>query len=188
MTISQNPNVHSVSREIGGRTLTLETGWVAKQASAAVIVTYGETVVMSTVVDGGPKDLPFFPLTVDYREKTYAAGKIPGGFFKREARPSTKEVLAMRLLDRSVRPMFAAGFQNEIQLMGAVLSYDQENEPEVLSMIGGMAAIHLSHIPFEGAMSAIRLGYLDGNVLINPTRSILERDDNILDLTMSGTQ
>jgi polyribonucleotide nucleotidyltransferase len=188
MTISNNPNVHSVSREIGGRTLTLETGWIAKQASAAVIVTYGETVVMSTVVDGGPKDLPFFPLTVDYREKTYAAGKIPGGFFKREARPSTKEVLAMRLLDRSVRPMFAPGFQNEVQIMGAVLSYDQENEPEVLSMIGGMAAIHLSHIPFEGAMSAIRLGYLDGNVLINPTRSILERDDNILDLTMSGTQ
>jgi len=188
MTISQNKNVRSVSREIGGRTLTIETGWVAKQASAAVIITYGETVVMSTVADGGPKDLPFFPLTVDYREKTYAAGKIPGGFFKREARPSTKEVLAMRLLDRSVRPMFAPGFQNEIQIMSAVLSYDQENEPEVLSMIGGMAAVHLSHIPFEGAMSAIRLGYLDGNVLINPTRSILERDDNILDLTMSGTQ
>ena len=187
MTISKNPKVQSVSREIGGRTLTLETGWIAKQASAAVIVSYGETVVMSTVVDGGFKDLPFFPLTVDYREKTYSAGKIPGGFFKREARPTTKEVIAMRMLDRSVRPMFAEGFQNEIQLMSAVLSYDQENEPEVLSMIGGMAAIHLSHVPFEGAMGAVRLGYVGGNVLINPTKSIAERDDNLLDLTMSGT-
>ena len=187
MTISSNPNVKSVSREIGGRTLTIETGWIAKQATGSVIVSYGETVVMSTVVDGGPKDLPFFPLTVDYREKTYSAGKIPGGFFKREAAPTLKEVLAMRMLDRSVRPMFAAGFQNEVQVMSSVLSFDQENEPEVLSMIGGMAAIHLSHIPFEGAMGAVRLGYIDGNVVINPTKSVLEMDNNLLDLTMSGT-
>ncbi|MHC4823651.1 MAG: polyribonucleotide nucleotidyltransferase [Planctomycetota bacterium] len=180
--------MRSVSREIGGRTLTIETGWIAKQTSGSVIVSYGETVVMSTVVDGGPKDLPFFPLTVDYREKTYSAGKIPGGFFKREAAPTLKEVLAMRMLDRSVRPMFAAGFQNEVQVMSAVLSFDQENEPEVLSMIGGMAAIHLSHIPFEGAMGAIRLGYVDGNVIINPTKSVLEMDNNLLDLTMSGTE
>ena len=187
MTISSNKNVRSVSREIGGRTLTIETGWIAKQATGSVIVSYGETVVMSTVVDGGPKDLPFFPLTVDYREKTYSAGKIPGGFFKREAAPTLKEVLAMRMLDRSVRPMFAAGFQNEVQVMSSVLSFDQENEPEVLSMIGGMAAIHLSHIPFEGAMGAVRLGYVDGNIIINPTKSVLEMDNNILDLTMSGT-
>ena len=187
MTISSNKNVKSVSREIGGRTLTIETGWIAKQTSGSVIVSYGETVVMSTVVDGGPKDLPFFPLTVDYREKTYSAGKIPGGFFKREAAPTLKEVLAMRMLDRSVRPMFAAGFQNEVQVMSSVLSFDQENEPEVLSMIGGMAAIHLSHIPFEGAMGAVRLGYIDGNVVINPTKSVLEMDNNLLDLTMSGT-
>ena len=186
MTLSKNKNVVSVSREIGGRTLTLETGWVAKQASGSVLVTYGETVVMSTAVDGGPRDLPFFPLTVDYREKTYAAGKIPGGFFKREARPSTKEVLAMRLLDRSVRPMFTEGFGNEVQVMGAVLSYDQENEPEVLSMIGGMAALHISDIPFEGPMSAIRLGWIDGNILVNPTRSIVESEQNKLDLMMSG--
>ncbi|MCH2112468.1 MAG: polyribonucleotide nucleotidyltransferase, partial [Planctomycetes bacterium] len=163
MTLSKNKHVQSVSREIGGRTLTIETGWIAKQASACIIVSYGETVVMSTVVDGGPKDLPFFPLTVDYREKTFAAGKIPGGFFKREARPTTKEVLAMRMLDRSVRPMFTAGFQNEVQIMSSVLSFDQENEPEVLSMIGGMAAIHLSHIPFEAPMAAVRLGFVDGN-------------------------
>ena len=188
MTISSNPNVRSVSREIGGRTLTIETGWIAKQATGSVIVSYGETVVMSTVVDGGPKDLPFFPLTVDYREKTYSAGKIPGGFFKREAAPTMKEVLAMRMLDRSVRPMFAPGFQNEIQVMSSVLSFDQENEPEVLSMIGGMAAIHLSPIPFEGAMGAIRLGYVDGNVIINPTKSVLEMDNNLLDLTMSATE
>jgi len=188
MTLSKNKNVVSVSREIGGRTLTLESGWIAKQASGSVIVTYGETVVMSTAVDGGPRDLPFFPLTVDYREKTYAAGKIPGGFFKREARPSTKEVLAMRLLDRSVRPMFTEGFKNEVQVMSAVLSYDQENEPEVLSMIGGMAAIHVSDIPFEGPMSAVRLGYIDGNILVNPTRSIVDSDANVLDLMMSGTR
>jgi polyribonucleotide nucleotidyltransferase len=187
MTISSNNNVRSVSREIGGRTLTIETGWIAKQASGSVIVSYGETVVMSTVVDGGPKDLPFFPLTVDYREKTYSAGKIPGGFFKREGAPTTKEVLAMRMLDRSVRPMFTAGFQNEVQVMSAVLSFDQENEPEVLSMIGGMAAIHLSHIPFEGGMSAVRVGFVDGNVIINPTKSVLAMDNNLLDMTMSGT-
>lgn len=188
MTLSKNKNVVAVSREIGGRTLTLETGWVAKQASGSVIVTYGETVVMSTAVDGGPRDLPFFPLTVDYREKTYAAGKIPGGYFKREARPSTKEVLAMRLLDRSVRPMFTAGYGNEVQIMSSVLSYDQENEPEVLSMIGGMAALHISEIPFEGPMSAIRLGWIDGNILVNPTKSILDSDANRLDLMMSGTK
>ena len=187
MTISSNPNVQSVSREIGGRTLTIETGWIAKQASGSVVVSYGETVVLSTVVDGGPRDLPFFPLTVDYREKTYAAGKIPGGFFKREGAPTTKEVLAMRLLDRSVRPMFAEGFGNEVQIMSAVMSFDQENEPEVLSMIGGMAAIHLSRIPFEGGMSAVRVGYVDGNVIINPTKSVLAMDNNLLDMTMSGT-
>jgi polyribonucleotide nucleotidyltransferase len=187
MTLSKNKNVQSVSREIGGRTLTIESGWIAKQASGSVIVSYGETVVMSTAVDGGVRDLPFFPLTVDYREKTYAAGKIPGGFFKREARPSTKEVLAMRLLDRSVRPMFPDGYQNEVQVMSSVLSYDQENEPEVLHMIGGMAAVHISKIPFAGPMAAIRLGYVDGNVLVNPTRSILESDANILDLMMSAS-
>jgi len=186
MTISNNEKVVSVSREIAGRTLTLETGWIAKQASGSVIATYGETVVMSTAVDGGPRDLPFFPLTVDYREKTYAAGKIPGGFFKREARPSLKEVLAMRLLDRSVRPMFPSGYGNEVQIMSSVLSYDQENAPEILHMVAGMAAVHISNIPFECAMSAVRLGYVDGNVIVNPTATIINRDDNMLDLTMSG--
>jgi polyribonucleotide nucleotidyltransferase len=188
MTISKHNKVCSVSREIGGRTLTIETGWIAKQASGSVLVSYGETVVMSTVVDGGPKDMGFFPLTVDYREKTYAAGKIPGGFFKREARPSTKEVLAMRLLDRSVRPMFAEGYMNEVQVMSSVLSYDQENEAEILHMVGGMAAIHISNIPFEGAMAAVRLGYVDGNVIINPTHSVIQMENNLLDLTMSGNK
>jgi len=173
MTISNNKNVQSVSREIGGRTLTIESGWIAKQAGGSVLVSYGETVVMSTAVDGGPRDLPFFPLTVDYREKTYSAGKIPGGFFKREARPTTKEVLAMRMLDRSVRPMFTPGYGNEVQVMSAVLSYDQENEPEVLSMIGGMAALHISKIPIEGPMAAVRLGWVDGNILVNPTHTVL---------------
>ncbi|HBF23869.1 MAG TPA: polyribonucleotide nucleotidyltransferase, partial [Planctomycetes bacterium] len=187
MTISKNEKVQSVSREIGGRTLTIESGWVAKQANGSVLVSYGETVVMSTAVDGGPRDLPFFPLTVDYREKTFSAGKIPGGFFKREARPSTKEVLAMRMLDRSVRPMFTPGYGNEVQVMSAVLSYDQENEPEVLSMIGGMAALHISKIPFEGPMAAVRLGWIDGSIVVNPTHSVLADERNKLDMTLSAT-
>ncbi|MDP7560246.1 MAG: polyribonucleotide nucleotidyltransferase, partial [Planctomycetota bacterium] len=141
MTLSKNPKVVSVSREIGGRTLTLETGWIAKQANGCVIATYGETSVMTAVVDGGPRDLPFFPLTVDYREKTYAAGQIPGNFFRREGRPSTKEVLAMRVTDRSVRPMFIDGYKNEVQIMSQVLSYDQENEPDSLSMVASFAAL-----------------------------------------------
>ncbi len=188
MTISKNPNVRSVSREIGGRTLTLETGWVAKQASASVIVSYGETVVLAAVTDGGRKELPFFPLTVEYKEKAYAAGKIPGGFFKREGRPDTKEILTCRLTDRSVRPMFVEGYRNEVQVMNLVLSYDQENEPEVLSMIASMAALALSPIPCEGPMAAVRLGWIDGNIIVNPTFSILENEANRLDLIMSATR
>jgi len=188
MTISKNKNVRSVSREIGGRTLTIETGWIAKQASASVLVSYGETAVICTVVDGGPRLLPFFPLTVEYREKTYAAGKIPGGFFKREGRLDTREVLACRLTDRSVRPMFTEGYKNEVQLMNMVLSYDQENEPEVLAMIGSMATLAMSNIPWEGTMAAVRLGWIDGNVIVNPTYSILEDEANKLDLIMSATK
>ncbi len=187
MTLSKNPNVRSVSREIGGRTLTLETGWIAKQASGCVIASYGETAVMSAVVDGGPRDLPFFPLTVDYREKTYSAGQIPGNFFRREGRPSTKEILAMRLTDRSVRPMFAAGYQNEVQIMSTVLSYDQENEPDSLSMVAAFAALHVSKIPFLGPMGAVRLGWVDGNVVINPPHSILSNPTSRLDMTLAAT-
>ncbi|RMH02447.1 MAG: polyribonucleotide nucleotidyltransferase, partial [Planctomycetota bacterium] len=187
MTVSKNPNVCSVSREIGGRTLTIETGWVAKQASGAVMVSYGESVVLSAVVDGGPRDLPFFPLTVDYREKTYAAGQIPGNFFRREGRPSTKEVLAMRVTDRSVRPMFQEGYRNEVQIMSSVLSFDQENEPDVLSMIGAFAALHISDIPFLGPMGAVRMGWVDGNVVINPPHSLLQSDANRLDLILAAT-
>jgi len=187
MTLSQNTKTQSVSREIGGRTLTIESGWMAKQASGAVVVTFGETAVLSAVVNGGPRDLPFFPLTVDYREKTFAAGKIPGGFFRREGRPTTKEILAMRMTDRSVRPMFAEGFRNEVQIMSSVLSYDQENEPEALSMIGAFAALHLSEIPFLGPMGAVRLGWVDGNVLINPTHTILQDPKNRLDLILAAT-
>ncbi|HJM39578.1 MAG TPA: polyribonucleotide nucleotidyltransferase [Planctomycetota bacterium] len=187
MTLSKNPKVVSVSREIGGRTLTLETGWIAKQANGCVIATYGETSVMTAVVDGGPRDLPFFPLTVDYREKTYAAGQIPGNFFRREGRPSTKEVLAMRVTDRSVRPMFIDGYKNEVQIMSQVLSYDQENEPDSLSMVASFAALHISNIPFLGPMGAVRLGYFDGNVVINPTHSVLNAPENKLDMTLAAT-
>ncbi len=187
MTISQNSATQSVSREIAGRTLTLETGWIAKQANGCVIASYGETVVMAAVVDGGPRDLPFFPLTVDYREKTYAAGQIPGNFFRREGRPSTKEVLAMRMTDRSVRPMFTEGYANDVQVMSQVLSYDQENEPETLSMLASFVALHISDLPFMGPMGAVRLGYVDGNVVVNPPHSILESEANQLDMTLAAT-
>ena len=185
MTISKNKNVTSVSREIGGRTLTIETGWIAKQASACVVVSYGETVVMSTVVDGGPKDMGFFPLTVDYREKTYSAGKIPGGFFKREGRPNEKETLTSRLIDRPIRPLFAKEFRNETQVICTVLAHDLENDPDVVSLIGASAALTISGIPFMGPIGGCRVGYIDGNFVLNPTED--EKIASTLDLMMAGT-
>jgi polyribonucleotide nucleotidyltransferase len=146
------PVIHERSIEINGRMLTIETGRVAEQADGAVTVQYGETVVLSTVV--GAKEpaegLDFFPLTVDYEEKMYAAGKIPGGFFKREGRPSEAAILAARLTDRPIRPLFPKGYRNEVQVISTVLSADQENEPDVLSIIGASAALTLSDIPWYG--------------------------------------
>lgn len=188
MPISHHPAVQSVAREIGGRTLTIESGWLAKQAAGAAVVSFGETAVLAAVVDGGERELDFFPLTVEYREKTYAAGKIPGGFFKREGRPTTKEILASRLTDRAVRPMFAEGYRNDLQILSNVLSYDQENEPEALSMIAAFAALHLSSIPFQGPMGAVRLGWLGGRLVVNPTRTILDQASNRLDLTLGATR
>jgi len=159
-----------VETEIGGRTLRLETGKLAKLAAGAVLVTYGETVVLCTAVTDKPREgIDFFPLTVDYREKMYAAGKFPGGFFKREARPSQKEILTMRLIDRPIRPLFPDGFKNEVQLQCQVLSSDQQNDPDVLAMIGASASLVVSSIPFEGPTAAVRVCRVDGEYVVNPT-------------------
>ncbi|MBI1774694.1 MAG: polyribonucleotide nucleotidyltransferase [Proteobacteria bacterium] len=171
----------------GGRRLVLETGKIARQADAAVLATYGETVVLCTVVGmKTPKPgIDFFPLTVNYQEKTFAAGKIPGGFFKREGRPSEKEVLTSRLIDRPIRPLFAPGFRNETQVVCTVLSHDLENDPDVVALIGTSAALTLSGIPFLGPIAAARVGYVGGEYVLNPQRD--ELPNSQLDLVVAGT-
>jgi polyribonucleotide nucleotidyltransferase len=177
-----------VQMELAGRTLTIETGKVAKQASGAVTVRYGDTVVLVAVVASeepleGPLD--FVPLLVDYREKSYAAGRIPGGFFKREGRPNEKEIMSSRLIDRPIRPMFAKDFAHEIQVVAAVLSSDQENDSDVLGLIGASSALCLSHIPFPEPVSAVRIGRVNGSMVVNPTFSQLDASD--MDVVVAGT-
>lgn len=174
--------------EWGGKTLTLETGRVARQAHGSVIATYGGTSVLATVVaDYEPKPgLDFFPLTVNYQEKAYAAGKIPGGFFKREGRPSEKETLVSRLIDRPIRPLFAKGFQNETQVLATVISYDGENDPDIVAMIAVSAALTLSGVPFMGPIAAARVGYINDEYILNPTKEQLDEDCS-LDLVVAGT-
>ena len=174
--------------EWGGKTLTLETGRVARQAHGSVIATYGGTSVLATVVaDLEPKPgLDFFPLTVNYQEKAYAAGKIPGGFFKREGRPSEKETLVSRLIDRPIRPLFAKDFQNETQVIATVISYDGENDPDIVAMIAVSAALTLSGVPFMGPIAAARVGYINNEYVLNPTKAQLEEDCE-LDLVVAGT-
>src|ERR1700683_4868899 len=161
-----------VTRELmwGGRRLALETGRIARQADGAVLATYGETTVLCTAVamKQAKAGQDFFPLTVNYQEKTFAAGKIPGGFFKREGRPSEKEVLTSRLIDRPIRPLFAAGFRNETQVVCTVLSHDLENDPDVLALVGASAALTLSGIPFMGPIAGARVGYIGGQYVLNP--------------------
>src|SRR5438105_14721956 len=171
----------------GGRRLVLETGQIARQADGAVLATYGETTVLCTAVavKSAKPGQDFFPLTVNYQEKTFAAGKIPGGFFKREGRPSEKETLVSRLIDRPLRPLFASGFVNETQVVCTVLSHDFENDPDIVSMIGASAALTISGIPFLGPISGARVGYIDGNYVLNPTLSELSRSE--LDLVVAGT-
>jgi len=171
--------VYSVSREIGGRTLTIETGRIGRQAHGAVMVTYGETVVLVAAVVAPPRgeDVDFFPLSVDYRERISAAGKFPGGFIKREGRPSTKEILTARNIDRPIRPLFPDGYFNEVQIMATVLSADRENDPDVPAMIGASAALCISKIPFQGPLGACRIGRVDGEFLVNPLCSQLENSD-----------
>jgi polyribonucleotide nucleotidyltransferase len=180
-------DIHVEEIEWAGRTLRLETGRVARQADGAVLATYGETTVLATVVaDRTPKPgLDFFPLTVNYQEKTYAAGKIPGGFFKREARPSEKETLVSRLIDRPIRPLFAKGFKCETQVILTVLSHDLENDPDIVAMVGASAALCLSGAPFMGPIGAARVGYIDGEYVVNPTLD--QMPDSVLNLVVAGT-
>jgi polyribonucleotide nucleotidyltransferase len=170
-----------------GKTLILETGKVARQADGAVVASYGDTVVLATVVGAkSPKPgIDFFPLTVNYQEKFFAAGRIPGGFFKREGRPTEKETLVSRLIDRPIRPLFPHGFKNEVQVIVTVLSHDLENDPDVLSMVAASAALTISGIPFFGPVGAARVGYIDGAYVLNPTTS--ERESSKLDLMLAGT-
>jgi polyribonucleotide nucleotidyltransferase len=180
-------SVHRKEVMWGGRKLVFETGKVARQADGAVMVTYGDTMVLCTAVaQKSPKPgIDFFPLTVNYQEKTFAAGKIPGGFFKREGRPNEKETLTSRLIDRPIRPLFAKGFQNETQVICTVLSHDLENDPDVVSLVGASAALTISGIPFMGPIGGARVGYADGEYLLNPLPEDLERSE--LDMVVAGT-
>ncbi|MFZ1772969.1 MAG: polyribonucleotide nucleotidyltransferase [Rhizobiaceae bacterium] len=180
-------NYHKVEIEWAGRPLVLETGKIARQADGAVLATYGETVVLATVVSmKEPKPgLDFFPLTVNYQEKTYAAGKIPGGYFKREGRPSEKETLVSRLIDRPIRPLFADGYKNDTQIVVTVMQHDLENDPDVLAMVATSAALTLSGVPFMGPIGGARVGYVNGEYVLNP--HIDEMPESKLDLVVAGT-
>src|SRR5207248_6973281 len=158
-----------VDRPFGAQKLIIETGKLAKQAHGAVVVRYGDTMSLVAAVEGeaiAGKD--FFPLTVDYREKTYAAGKFPGGFIKREGRPTTKEILTSRLIDRPIRPLFPASYFNEVQVMASTLSADKDNDPDVLAMIGASTALHLSQIPFLQITGSVRVGRVGGELILLP--------------------
>ncbi len=178
---------HTVEIEWAGRPLKLETGRIARQADGAVLATYGGTSVLATAVAAKePRaGIDFFPLTVNYQEKTFAAGKIPGGFFKREGRPTEKETLTSRLIDRPIRPLFASGFKNETQVIATVLSHDMENDPDVVAMVAASAALTLSGIPFLGPIGAARVGYIAGKYVLNPM--IDEMPESALDLVVAGT-
>jgi len=180
--------IHKEEIELGGKKLTLETGKIARQADGAIIATCGETVVISTVV-GAKKvneEIDYFPLSVNYQEKYYAAGKIPGGYFKREARPTESETLISRLIDRPIRPLFPEGFRNEVQVLPTVLSYDNENEADILSIIASSAALAISGLPFQGPVAASRVGYINDKYVLNPSKEQLK--ESKLDLVVAGTK
>ncbi len=178
---------HTVEIEWARRPLKLETGRIARQADAAVLATYGDTCVLATVVAAKEErpGIDFFPLTVNYQEKTFAAGKIPGGYFKREGRPTEKETLTSRLIDRPIRPLFAKGFKNETQVITTVLSHDMENDPDIVAMVAASAALTLSGVPFLGPIGAARVGYVDGKYILNPM--VDEMPETSLDLVVAGT-
>jgi polyribonucleotide nucleotidyltransferase len=178
--------MYVVEREFHGKKLRIESGRIAKQAGGSALVSYGESVVLVTACGGAEKDVDFFPLTVDYIEKTYAAGKIPGGFFRREGKQSEKETLVSRLIDRPCRPLFPEGFHREVQVVATVLSADDENDTDVLAMCGASAALTISELPFEGPVSGVRVARINGKLIINPVRSALANAD--LNFIVAGTK
>ncbi len=178
--------VHQVSVEIGGRLLTFETGKLAKQAHGAVVARYGDTVLLATAcMDSKATEKDFLPLTVDYREYTYSAGKIPGGFFKREGRPSEREILTSRMIDRPLRPLFPEGWSTETQIVAMVLSADAENDPDVIGVTAAGAALYISPIPFDKPIAAVRVGLLDGKLVCNPT--VAEQKTSLLNIIVAGS-
>jgi polyribonucleotide nucleotidyltransferase len=179
--------IYSKSFQFGGHEVTLKTGEIARQATASIVASMSDTVVLVTVVGKKAADpgRDFFPLTINYQEKTYAAGKIPGGFFKREGRPNEAETLTCRLIDRPLRPLFPKGFKNEVQVIATVMSLDAEVNPDIVALLGSSAAMALSGMPFQGPIGAARVGYVNGDYLLNPTRS--ELADSDLDLVVAGT-
>src|SRR5437879_10172040 len=181
-------DIHRVELDWGGRKLVLETGKIARQADGAVVASYGESKVLATVVAAKePREgLDFLPLTVDYQEKFYAAGRIPGGYFKREGRPTEKETLVSRLIDRPVRPLFAEGWRCETQVIVTVLSHHLENDPDILGMVAASAALTLSGAPFMGPIGAARVGFIDNEYVLNP--QLDEMVESQLDLVVAGTQ
>ncbi len=187
MSDQNRPQVTRVEMELAGRTLSIETGLIAEQADGAAVVRYGDSTVLSTVVgEREPNEsVGFFPLTVEYEERMYAAGKIPGGFIKREGRPTEAATLAARLTDRPIRPLFPKGYKSEVQVITTVMSADQENDPDILSIIGASAALTLSQIPWEGPIGAARIGSIDGQIVVNPTSS--ELAESALDMVVAGT-
>ena len=175
------------SIDLAGRTLTLETGHLAKQASGSVLVRYGDTVVLVTATGSQePREgIDFFPLTVDFEEKMYAAGKVPGSFLRREGRASEQATLSARLIDRPIRPLFPKGYRNDVQIVATVLCVEPDNPPDMAAMIGASCALHLSHIPFQGPIAGVHVGYVDGEIMINPNQA--EREVSSLDLSVAGT-
>src|SRR3954452_1713287 len=180
-------DIHREELDWGGRKLVLETGKVARQADGAVFATYGESTVLATVVSAKePKaGIDFLPLTCNYQEKTYAAGRIPGGYFKREGRPTEKETLVSRLIDRPIRPLFVDGWRNETQVIVTVLSHDMENDPDIVALVASSAALTLSGAPFKGPIGAARVGFANDEFILNPTLD--EMVDTQLDLVVAGT-
>jgi len=186
--MSENSHApHQVTVEVGGRPLILETGKIAKQANGAIVARYGDTVVLTTAcMASQANDRDFLPLTVDYRENTYSAGKIPGGFFKREGRPSEKEILTSRLIDRPLRPLFPEAWRNETQIVSMVLSADSDNDPDVIAVTGASAACYASDLPFEKPIACVRVGLLDGQLVANPT--VAQQKKSLLNIVIAGTE
>src|SRR6202521_5676190 len=184
---THTPAPHRVTVEVGGRTLTLETGKIAKQANGAIVARYGDTVLLTTAcMASAMNDRDFLPLTVDYRENTYSAGKIPGGFFKREGRPSEKEILTSRLTDRPMRPLFPESWRNETQIVAMVLSADSDNDPDVIAVTAASAASYCSDLPFEKPIACVRVGLLDGQLVANPT--VADQKKSLLNIVIAGTE